>query len=196
MYAGACKECISAYLTAGFGSKPKVFKLSDLLSNGTNVGRKQKDLKPILGPHHPYSLTDGRTTILTENGWKMIKDIEIGEKVLTHKGRFREVVSKINGYRVPKDYPIKQRYEIKYELYGKGSKYHVQTLSLTAEHKVLTQRGWLEVRHLKTIDKLIKLMIIIIQHPKSRRIHSPNFILRNNLSFSVYSMFCFCIYCN
>ena len=33
VYAGACKECISAYLTAGFGSKPKVFKLSYLLIN-------------------------------------------------------------------------------------------------------------------------------------------------------------------
>lgn len=53
VYPGACKFCIEAYLTAGIGSPPKIFKLSQLKANGTNIGRKAKDLKPVVGNHHP-----------------------------------------------------------------------------------------------------------------------------------------------
>lgn len=53
VYLGACKYCISAYLTAGIGSQPKIFKLSTLKSNGSNIGRKAIDYKPVIGNHHP-----------------------------------------------------------------------------------------------------------------------------------------------
>ena len=52
VYLGACKYCISAYLTGGVGSQPKIFKLSQLKANGSNIGRKVKDLKPVVGNHH------------------------------------------------------------------------------------------------------------------------------------------------
>lgn len=54
VYKGACKHCIEAYLTNGLGSEPRVFKLKELIENGTNIGRKTADLKPIIGPHHPH----------------------------------------------------------------------------------------------------------------------------------------------
>lgn len=54
VYKGACKHCIRAYLSGGIGSAPLVFKLSVLRSNGSNVGRKTADWKPVLGPHHPW----------------------------------------------------------------------------------------------------------------------------------------------
>lgn len=54
VYPGACKHCIRLYLTAGIGSKPVVFKLSTLRTNGTNIGRKVADLKPVIGSTHPY----------------------------------------------------------------------------------------------------------------------------------------------
>lgn len=53
VYEGACKYCVSAYLTAGIGSEPRIFKLSKLKANGNNIGRKAKDFKPVIGSHHP-----------------------------------------------------------------------------------------------------------------------------------------------
>lgn len=54
VFPGACFYCISAYLTDGIGSKPRIFKLSELRKNGTNIGRKAKDSKPVIGAHHPF----------------------------------------------------------------------------------------------------------------------------------------------
>ena len=54
VFPGACKICIKLYLTTGIGSRPIIFKLSDLIANGTNIGRKAKDYKPVIGPTHPF----------------------------------------------------------------------------------------------------------------------------------------------
>lgn len=54
VYPGACQQCIKAYLTAGIGSRPKIFKLGALLVNGNNIGRKQSEWLPCVGPHHPW----------------------------------------------------------------------------------------------------------------------------------------------
>ena len=53
VFLGACKFCVKAYLTNGTGSEPIIFKLSKLKSNGTNIGRKAADYKPVVGNHHP-----------------------------------------------------------------------------------------------------------------------------------------------
>jgi len=157
VYPGACQQCIKAYLTAGIGSKPKIFKLRDIMANGSNVGRKQKDWLPVIGPHHPWSLTEGRTPVLTEQGWKAIRDIQVGDYVLTHKGRFRKVLSKIVDHLVPSDYPIKKRYRVEFELDSRGKSVD-KYLSLTAEHKVLIMgKGWVEIQNVEKGDKLLKL---------------------------------------
>lgn len=54
VYPGACAHCIKAYLEGGIGSTPKLFSLSDLKANGTNIGRKAADWKPVVGPLHPW----------------------------------------------------------------------------------------------------------------------------------------------
>lgn len=54
VYPGACKYCISLYLTNGIGSKPIEYKLIDLIANGTNIGVKAENYKPVIGPLHPY----------------------------------------------------------------------------------------------------------------------------------------------
>jgi hypothetical protein len=54
VYHGACKHCQALWLTAGIGSKPLIYKLSTLISNGSNVGAKTNDWKPTLGPTHPW----------------------------------------------------------------------------------------------------------------------------------------------
>lgn len=54
IWVGNCKYCIKAYTTQGIGSKPRIFKLIDLIANGDNIGVKAKDWKPVLGPQHPW----------------------------------------------------------------------------------------------------------------------------------------------
>lgn len=51
---GACKHCIRLYLTAGIGSKPILFKLSELIANGSNIGRKAEDWKATVDAIHPH----------------------------------------------------------------------------------------------------------------------------------------------
>lgn len=50
----ACRHCIQLYLTEGLGSKPKLFKLSVLRENGSNIGRKQQDWKAVVESTHPW----------------------------------------------------------------------------------------------------------------------------------------------
>lgn len=54
VYPTACRHCIRLYLTDGLGSKPRLFKLSELEKNGTNIGLKVADWKPVIGSVHPY----------------------------------------------------------------------------------------------------------------------------------------------
>lgn len=54
VYPGACRHCIRLFLTGGLGSEPRVFKLSELRANGTNVGRKAAEYLPVIGAVHPY----------------------------------------------------------------------------------------------------------------------------------------------
>lgn len=50
----ACDHCVRLHLTAGKGSRPRVFRLADLQSNGTNVGRKAREWRAVVGPTHPW----------------------------------------------------------------------------------------------------------------------------------------------
>lgn len=54
VFSRACKHCIRLYLTAGIGSEPKIFKLSELRANGSNIGRKVIDWRPTIDAVHPY----------------------------------------------------------------------------------------------------------------------------------------------
>lgn len=48
----ACQHCKRLYLQPD-GVTPKVFKLKDLIANGTNVGRKAAEWQPVTGTTHP-----------------------------------------------------------------------------------------------------------------------------------------------
>jgi hypothetical protein len=49
--AGACKDCRRLYLDSD--GTPRIFLLSDLQANGTNVGKKRGQWLPVVGPVHP-----------------------------------------------------------------------------------------------------------------------------------------------
>jgi len=48
----ACKYCVEAYLTNGEGSEPKIFTVSELQNNGSNIGRKASEYKPTIAALH------------------------------------------------------------------------------------------------------------------------------------------------
>ena len=56
VYPGACMACRELYLTdpENPDSEPKIFKLSELIENGNNIGRKRADWLPTISPTHPY----------------------------------------------------------------------------------------------------------------------------------------------
>lgn len=54
VFNGACSYCIRFFTTNGLGSRPKIFKLKELLANGTNVGRRQREWLPTVPVTHPY----------------------------------------------------------------------------------------------------------------------------------------------
>lgn len=102
-------------------------------------------------------LVRGNTKIYTSEGWKNVKDIRVGDLVLTHKGRFRKVLRllsdlpKNNWYRTPQEIitikfknPNTQSEDIR-------GRYSLKT---TAEHRYLTPNGWVEARNLKVGDKI------------------------------------------
>lgn len=50
-FPGVCEPCIKNY---GYpGQEPKTYKLTDLLANGTNIGRKEQI--PVVGNAHPWA---------------------------------------------------------------------------------------------------------------------------------------------
>lgn len=77
--------------------------------------------------------------IITAAGFKSIEDIKEGDRVLTHQGRFREVVT-----------PMERAYT--------GTMYTINTelyqvpIQATDEHPFYTQRGWMEAKNLKKSD--------------------------------------------
>jgi hypothetical protein len=54
VFPGACRHCIRLFLTHGLDSEPRVFRLSELLANGTNIGRKVQDWRATVGGVHPW----------------------------------------------------------------------------------------------------------------------------------------------
>lgn len=56
VFPGACKHCKELFLEdpEDPDSKPKIFKLKDIIANGNNIGRKVAEYLPTISPIHPY----------------------------------------------------------------------------------------------------------------------------------------------
>lgn len=67
----ACEHCHRLHL--GTDGQPRIFKLSQLEANGSNVGRKARDWKPVVGPVHPHC---GCTLHRLPTGWGFNEDGE------------------------------------------------------------------------------------------------------------------------
>lgn len=72
----ACPVCVKLHLTQGHGSPPRVFLLSELHENGTNVGKKQAEWKATVGPVHPWCACE---LVHIPPGWGFSKKPPEGE---------------------------------------------------------------------------------------------------------------------
>ena len=94
VFDSACPHCIELYLMNGLGSEPKIFKLDEILNNGTNIGRKAKDWKATVPPIHPWCRCQIRekpeNSIWDKNKrrWKIIRTIP------KHKSRVKITISR------------------------------------------------------------------------------------------------------
>lgn len=72
----ACEHCKKHYLERD-GITPKLFKLSELMANGTNIGRKVSEWRPTLAILHPHCQCDlhvmPKNATFDENGNMVIK---------------------------------------------------------------------------------------------------------------------------
>ncbi len=152
VYAQACRFCIKFYTTGGIGTKPIVFTLSDLRANGTNVGRKQKDWIATLSPVHPWCFNNKHTSIFTADGLKPIKDIRIGDLVLTHRNRFRKVTSIMERGITNETVVFNIAYKFKNRVGGISTKV---LRKITSEHPVFDGVNWVKAGDLETGDKIL-----------------------------------------
>lgn len=63
-----CSACRKFYLDSD--GSPKLYKLSTLLSNGSNTGKPRSDWLPTVGPAHPNDRESG--IIELKRGWKLL----------------------------------------------------------------------------------------------------------------------------
>lgn len=54
VYSKACEHCKRIYLINKKTNEPRVFKLKDVIANGSNIGRKTSDWKASVSPIHPW----------------------------------------------------------------------------------------------------------------------------------------------
>lgn len=77
--------------------------------------------------------------VITKEGFKNIENIKAGDYVLTHKGRYREVVT-----------PMDKLYSG--DLYEITMKYYRLPIKVTSEHPFFTKRGWVDAKDLTEND--------------------------------------------
>lgn len=53
-YQSACKHCIRLHLTNGIGSEPRVYKMSEVIANGSNFGKKPENWSITIDSVHPF----------------------------------------------------------------------------------------------------------------------------------------------
>lgn len=80
----ACLECKKLY-SGRDGVTPKLFVLRELVGNGTNVGRKRSEWRPVVGSTHPWCHCSGVTRMPREEILEDELARELGRKPELHE---------------------------------------------------------------------------------------------------------------
>lgn len=136
----ACKHCDR--LHNGPDNQPRIFRLSDLEENGTNIGRKANDWLPVVGTVHPHCHPGG-SPVETAGGEISIEEVRPGDLVSTHRNRWRRV---------------SHVWESSYcSIMVEVELTDGRRVRATLGHPLLTTRGWVPAERLNVRDKLVEL---------------------------------------
>ncbi len=130
------------------------------------LGKAEYDINCFIDPQVP---------ILTSQGYKHIGKIKIGDKVLTHTGKFRKVTKLLEN----------KKYKGEVIKIGVGWKYTTkqqekeETITVTPEHPILTSKGWKKACDLNKYDKII----VSAEHCKNCGELHPLLFYRNKNKF-------------
>ncbi len=91
----ACDHCVRLHLTGGQGSKPRIFRLSDLQANGSNHGRRAAQWMATVGPVHPWCACE---LIHVPEGWGFDNDGNLVPNRLRKGWRFEHDLAKALSY--------------------------------------------------------------------------------------------------
>lgn len=102
----------------------------------------------MVTPDERACILGSETQVMTDEGWRAIKNIKTGDRVMTHRDRFREVIAT----------DVRGEYEgevVKFDLPGGG----FRRLTVTPDHPMYVHRGgenaWIEAGDVTESDKLI-----------------------------------------
>jgi len=104
-------------------------------------------------PIHVRCFIDPQIPIYTSEGMKQIGKIEVGDKVLTHKGRYKKVTELIRSKEY--DVPVVKIYA-EYPKFNsnKNFKPTIKKLTLTEEHPLMINGEWKLANNIKIGDKI------------------------------------------
>lgn len=107
------------------------------------VNPAYKGVRWMLSSAHPMPDVCCRagTTVQTPGGAKPIEEVELGDLVLTHMGRFRRVI-RLYRRTIPAGSLIRLRYQVAQSC--------IHEVVLTPNHPVLTELGWIPASDLQT----------------------------------------------
>ena len=132
------------------GKTPRVWSLSEI---GASY-HKRGDKYPKLGGLHNNCrcLTDKYAPVITEQGTKPLCKVKIGDRVLTHTGKFKRVVGTYGENGLPFDREFLYRVEFK------DPKGKIRKLRMTPDHLMLTDNGWTRADEL-TVEHSLKWLV-------------------------------------
>jgi very-short-patch-repair endonuclease len=150
-----CESCVKVNLMED-GVTPRLFYMSELSAGYFKRG----DKFPSLLGQHPHCFVNKNAHIYTEHdGYVRIDKIKIGDRVLTHTGKFKSVLDTLESWTKPYNGSMVKIY-FDGTTKSNGPKYsHVdgQKLCVTPEHQFMTSRGWVEAKDLTAEDELMQL---------------------------------------
>jgi DNA-directed RNA polymerase beta subunit len=121
-------------------------------------------------PRNTYQCLDVNETVLLSNGkYKKIKDIKIGDIVITfNPDWFGElsVTKVIDQFIIINTQPV---YKI---TLGSG-----KSITATADHKFMTTDGWCEVRHMQAKNKTLNQSVSVVKINQTQNCHTPTLMV-------------------
>lgn len=161
---GLYKHCISPKMPYTGGGRKKILIIAEApgkIEDEKNIqliGRCGQELRTVLSDlgldldadfwktNAVTCFVNPKVSVYTSDGYKRILNIKIGDYVLTHKGRFRKVLSRTHDY----NFYTKEYYKVSYKL-GSG---RVISFNVTKGHRFLVNNKWLSIENLQVDDKI------------------------------------------